>query len=175
MSLTVGILTVSDTCSRGRAEDGSGKALAKLVQEAGWKVEVRAVVPDEAREIRAIMKEWADDLRLSLILTTGGTGAGPRDVTPEATEKLLERALPGLPELIRREGVKSNPRAALSRGLAGIRGKTLIINLPGSPRGAAESFQAVAGLIPHALEVMDGARHDPAAEGHRIGKEHAHG
>lgn len=175
MKISVGVLTVSDRCSRKEADDKSGPALERLASEAGWEVEVRAVVADEVREIRGILKDWADEARVSLILTTGGTGAGPRDVTPEATQPLLDRLLPGLPELMRREGARTSPLAALSRGLAGIRRRTLIINLPGSPRGAAESFAAVAALVPHVLEVMEGAGHEHPVDGGGRRKSHPRG
>ncbi len=158
-NLTAGILTISDRGARGEAEDLSGPALAKAAEKLGWRVEARAMVSDEEREIRAVLGDWCLENRVDLILTTGGTGLGPRDVTPEATKALIEKEIPGLSELIRAMGVKKNPRAALSRAVSGVRRKTLIINLPGSLPGALESLAAVARLIPHAVEIIRGGGH----------------
>jgi molybdenum cofactor synthesis domain-containing protein len=116
-------------------------------------------LPDERGEIEAFLKKTADSETVDLILTTGGTGVGPRDVTPEATMTVAERLIPGFAEQMRAEGVKKTPRAILSRAVAGIRGQTIIINLPGSPRGAVESLDAIASLLPHAVDVLHGARH----------------
>lgn len=159
LRVSAGILTVSDACSRGEREDSSGAALRRLVRAQGWTVAAAATVPDEKEAITRALRAWCDERRLPVVLTTGGTGIGPRDVTPEATRALLDRELPGLAELMRAEGLKSTPMAALSRAAAGTRGGCLVVNLPGSPAGAEESFRAVAQLIPHALHVLAGGGH----------------
>ena len=166
MKITVGILTVSDACSRGEREDGSGAALKRAVEASGWEIAARAVVADEPGTIQAALLDWVDAKGVRLVLTTGGTGIGPRDTTPEATRPVLHKELPGFGELMRQEGLKHTSRAVLSRAVAGVRGRSLIVNLPGSPAGAEESLAALAGLIPHALEVLEGAGHEPSpAEG----------
>jgi molybdopterin adenylyltransferase len=126
----------------------------------GWQVTSEDVLPDERAQIRERLKAISDSGRTDLILTTGGTGLSPRDVTPEATAEICEKIVPGLAELMRERGRQATPRAALSRAVAGTRGGTLIVNLPGSPKGAVESLDAIAELLPHAAEVMRGARHD---------------
>jgi len=158
--MRVAILTISDSVSRGIRQDGSGPALRERCQALGWDVVSTSVLPDEPVSVRERLTALADNGAAELILTTGGTGIGPRDSTPEATTEACGKLLPGIPELMREYGRKKNLRAALSRGVAGVRGTTLIVNLPGSPRGAIESLDAVAELLPHALEVLRGARHD---------------
>jgi len=158
--LRVGILTVSDRSARGEREDLGGPALAGAVRTRGWEVSRRAVLPDERPAIAAWLTESSGgDAPLDLLLTTGGTGLGPRDVTPEATRDVLERELPGLAERMRREGERSTPRAALSRGVCGSLGATLVVNLPGSPKGALESLDSVAELLEHASEMLRGGGH----------------
>ena len=157
--ITAGILTISDRCYKKERADQSGPALQKSVEALGWKTALLAVVPDEADIIEAVLAGWADGKKFDLVLITGGTGLGPRDVTPEATKKVLDKELPGLTELMRREGSKTTALASLSRAVAGSRKKTLIINLPGSPRGAVESFSAVAGLVIHARAMLRGQDH----------------
>jgi molybdenum cofactor synthesis domain-containing protein len=154
------ILTISDSVARGTHRDASGPDLRARCAELGWEVVGVEVLPDEPAELRARLISLADSGAADLVLTTGGTGIGPRDSTPEATAQACEKLLPGLAELMREQGRKSTPRAVLSRALAGVRGRTLIVNLPGSPRGAVESLDAVADLLPHALSVLGGARHD---------------
>ena len=158
--MRVVILTISDSVSRGVRGDASGPALRERCLQLGWDVVAQAVLPDEPASIRERLVSLVNDGAAELILTTGGTGIGPRDSTPEATTEACQKLLPGIPEMTREYGRKKNPRAALSRGVAGVRGRVLIVNLPGSPRGAVESLDAVAELLPHALEVLRGARHD---------------
>jgi molybdenum cofactor synthesis domain-containing protein len=134
--------------------------LRERCRQLGWDVVAEAVLPDEPALIREHLASLADGGRAELILTTGGTGIGPRDSTPEATTEACQKLLPGIPEVMREYGRKKNPRAVLSRGVVGVRGRALIVNLPGSPRGAVESLDAVAELLPHALEVLRGTRHD---------------
>lgn len=145
-------MTISDRCAAGTGEDVSGQVLEEALRAAGYEVVRRAVVPDE----RALIAEWlreACDV-CDLVLTTGGTGFAPRDVTPEATLDVLERQAPGIAELLRLEGLKRTPFAALSRGVAGIRGRTLIINLPGSPRAVREGLEVLLPLLPHAIALI---------------------
>jgi molybdenum cofactor synthesis domain-containing protein len=163
MTLRFGILTVSDRCSRGERPDLSGPALVELVTAQGWKVERTAILPDELIDLRKLLSEWADEGGLDIILTTGGTGFAPRDVTPEATRLVIEREAPGLAEAMRFESLKSTPHAMLSRALAGTRGSVLIVNLPGSARAAVENLQVLLPVLPHAVELL----HDhPEAEQH---------
>jgi molybdopterin adenylyltransferase len=160
--MRVAILTVSDRCSRGEAEDGSGPALEGMVVSAlGGVVVARACVPDEVDRIASALRAWADGAGApDLVLTTGGTGLAPRDVTPEATLGVLERRHSGLMELVRRRGSEQTMRAYLSRGEAGTRGRTLIINLPGSIRGATDSLGGLLDLLPHAIETLRGEVQD---------------
>jgi molybdenum cofactor synthesis domain-containing protein len=154
--IRVGILTVSDLGSRGEREDTAGKALKEKVEEMGWSVDRYEIVPDETGVISDRLREWADDTGLQLILTTGGTGFADRDATPEATLEVLDKQAPGIPEAMRAAGQKKTPMAILSRGVAGIRGRTLILNLPGSMKGAVDSFEAVREALPHAIDVILG-------------------
>jgi molybdopterin adenylyltransferase len=158
--MRVAILTISDSVSRGANQDASGPALRERCAQRGWDIAAEIVLPDDPEAIRDRLMFLADSSAADLILTTGGTGIGPRDSTPEATTQACQKLLPGIAELMRDEGRKKTPRAVLSRAVAGVRAHTLIVNLPGSPRGAVESLDAIADLIPHALEVLAGARHD---------------
>lgn len=158
--MRVAVLTISDTVSRGEREDLSGPAVVAVCRGLNWEVTSVLRVPDDPASIRELLRELADSGRVDLILTTGGTGIGPRDNTPEATQAVAERLVPGIAEEMRRKGSETAPTAALSRGVAGTRSKALIVNLPGSPKGASESLDAVAHLLPHAVHVLHGARHD---------------
>jgi len=153
----VAVLTASDKGSRGEREDVSGETVRQVVEEElGWPVVDHAVVPDEREAIAARLRAWADEGRADLVLTTGGTGLGPRDVTPDATLDIAERVAPGIAEAIRAYGLTKTSRAMLSRGAAVVRGRTLIINLPGSPRGVRESLEAVKPALGHGLEILTG-------------------
>lgn len=154
--IRVGILTVSDLGSKGEREDTAGRALGERIEEMGWVVNCYEIVPDEKDVISDRLREWSDDAGLQLILTTGGTGFAARDVTPEATLDVLDKQVPGIPEAMRAAGSKKTPMAILSRGVAGIRGRTLILNLPGSMKGALESLEAVNEALPHAIDVILG-------------------
>ncbi len=150
------VVTVSDGVTHGTRVDESGEVAERLLREAGFEVAERVVVPDERAEIEALLRELADARAVPLVVTTGGTGFGPRDVTPEATRAVIEREAPGLAELMRRAGLEATPMAALSRAVAGSRAATLILNLPGSPKGVRESLDAVLPVLPHAIELMGG-------------------
>jgi molybdenum cofactor synthesis domain-containing protein len=157
--MRIAILTISDSAYRGRRKDLSGPALREQCTKLGWQVVAAEVVNDEATLIQAFLIACADSNQADVILTTGGTGLGPRDFTPEATTAVCARLIPGISEVMRAAGQGSNPRAALSRAVAGVRGHSIIVNLPGSPKGAVESLGAVAALLPHAVEVLRGAGH----------------
>jgi molybdopterin adenylyltransferase len=161
----IGILTISDRSARGERADASGPALAEavLARLPGAVVALTGIVPDERRQIAQTLAQWADVEHLDLILTTGGTGMAPRDVTPEATRDVLEREAPGMAEAMRAESLRVTPHAMLSRAVAGMRGRTLIVNLPGSPRAAVENLATVAPVLPHAIELLHEA---PDAEQH---------
>jgi molybdopterin adenylyltransferase len=158
--MRIAVITVSDSVSRNERHDATGPALAALATENGWRVLSRHVVADDEEPLRKLLASLADRDELDVILTAGGTGLGPRDSTPEATAAVCSKLVPGLGELMRQEGRESNEQATLTRATAGVRGRTLIVNLPGSPRGAVESLQVIAALLPHAVEVLHGARHD---------------
>lgn len=161
MMIRFGLLTLSDRSSRGDREDSSGPALARLIQAEGWSVTKQQILPDEESAIRAVLTEWSDGGGLDVILTTGGTGFSLRDVTPEATRAVIQREAPGLAEVMRAESLKKTPHAMLSRAIAGIRGRTLIINLPGSPKGAVENLQTILSVLPHAVQLL---QDDPMSE-----------
>lgn len=161
MTIRFGILTLSDRSARGERADESGPALARLVRDRGWSVLREAILPDEESQIREVLSGWADAGDLDVILTTGGSGFGPRDATPEATRAVIEREAPGLVEAMRAASLQITPHAMLSRAVAGIRRRTLIINLPGSPKGAAENLQVIAPVLPHAVQLLRG---DPESE-----------
>ena len=150
------ILTLSDRCSSGERSDASGPALGCWLTERGVKIMHTEVIPDDEETIVVKLMGWADSMAFDLILTTGGTGVAPRDVTPEATQKVLDRLIPGIGEEMRRVSRQKTPHALLSRGLAGVRGRTLIVNLPGSPSGAVENLAAVWEAVPHAVAKIQG-------------------
>lgn len=152
--ITAAVVTVSDSCARGEREDLSGPAVAQLLQKLSFLVSVREVVPDDSIQIQNLLIRLAREVQF--VVTTGGTGIAARDVTPEATRAVCDRFLDGVAERMRSEGSKKTPFAVLSRGVCGVRGKALILNLPGSPAGAVESLQAVSQLIPHAIELLSG-------------------
>src|SRR2546423_6408234 len=152
--LTAAVVTVSDSCARGERQDLSGPAAAQVLEKLHFAVTVREIVPDDSIQIQNLLIRLAREVRL--VVTTGGTGIAARDVTPEATVAVCDRLLDGVAERMRSEGWKKTPFAALSRGVCGVRGRALILNLPGSPAGATESLQAVAELIPHAIELLSG-------------------
>jgi molybdopterin adenylyltransferase len=161
--ITAAILTVSDSAAEGAREDRSGPAVRQRIETLGWSVLSHGVVPDEADLISLKLRDLADVDHVPVVLTTGGTGIALRDVTPEATRAIVDREIPGVAELMRSEGRKSTPYAVLSRGVVGSRGATLIVNLPGSPKGAVESLDAIANLIPHIVDLLHGkTQHDPA-------------
>lgn len=156
MSLSVAILTISDSAAAGTREDASGPALAERCRYLGWEIVATALAPDEETAIESKLKEWADAESAALILTTGGTGVALRDVTPEATLRVLDRQIPGLAELMRQKGLEQTKFSVMSRALAGTRKRSLIVNLPGSPRGALFSLQAIESVIPHTVELLQG-------------------
>ncbi len=152
--ITAAVVTVSDSCARGEREDLSGPAVAQVLQKLSFQIAVREVVPDDSIQIQNLLIRLAREVQF--VVTTGGTGIAARDVTPEATRAVCDRLLDGVAERMRSEGSKKTPFAVLSRGVCGVRGKALILNLPGSPAGAVESLQAVSQLIPHAIELLSG-------------------
>ena len=165
MKLRFGIMTVSDRSARGERADVSGPALEAILAEQGWVVLRRQVLPDDLLRLSDALAKWADSGELDVILTTGGTGFSPRDVTPEATAAVIQRPAPGLAEAMRAASLQVTPHAMLSRATAGIRGACLIVNLPGSPRGAVENFKVALPVLEHAVQLL---RADPAAEaGHQ--------
>ncbi len=163
--INAAVLTISDSVNTGTRADRSGPAVRERLEQLGWRVSVMEVVPDEAPQITSRLATLADGGQVSAIFTTGGTGVAPRDVTPEATRAALDREIPGLPELMRARGREATPLAALSRSVAGTRGRVLIVNLPGSPRGAVESLDAIVELAPHVLDLLRGQTdHAPARQ-----------
>ena len=158
--MRIAVLTISDSVTKGEREDLSGPAVVAFCRGLGWEITSALHVSDDPANIREQLRELADSGRVDVLLTTGGTGIGPRDNTPEATQAVADRIVPGLSEEMRRKGLEKTPTAVLSRGTAAVRTKTLIVNLPGSPKGAVESLEAVAHLLPHAVKVLHGARHD---------------
>lgn len=153
------VLTVSDRCANEQQEDLSGPVLDSVLSDNGFEVVAKGLVPDEQDVIARELVCLCDEGQCDIVFTTGGTGLGPRDVTPEATNSICERSVPGLADLIRSESLKQTRRAALSRGMAGLRGSTLIVNLPGSPKAVRQCLEAILDVLPHAIEMMRGGRH----------------
>ncbi len=158
--MRVAVLTISDSVARGERVDLSGPAVVQRCRDLGWEVTSSLKCSDDPGQVRSHLRQLADSRRVDLILTTGGTGLGPRDSTPEATLDVADKVIPGLAEEMRRQGLAQTPTAILSRGVAVVRHYSLILNLPGSPKGAVESLDALAQLLPHAIQVLNGARHD---------------
>ena len=157
--IRVAILTVSDSCSQGEREDISGQTIKDMLPEDRFEICRKKIVADDHEKIVNELKHFSDKADIDVVFTTGGTGLGPRDVTPEATASVCERIIPGLGEMMRAEGLKKTKNAILSRGIAGIYNKTLVINLPGSPRGVKESLEIILNVLPHAVDMMHGGGH----------------
>ena len=157
--IRVAILTVSDLCSRGEREDISGQTIRDMLAGDRFEVCEYKVVADDEQDIKRQLMHFADEAKADIVITTGGTGLGPRDVTPEATAAVCEKMVPGIAEVMRAEGLKQTKNAMLSRGIAGVRGKTLVINLPGSPKGVRESLEAILDVLPHAIDMLLGKGH----------------
>jgi len=158
------VVTVSDSAHLGTRDDKSGPAVAERLSQSGFRVSKTCIIPDERALISRTLREISDTGAASAIFTTGGTGVAPRDVTPEATRDVIEREIPGLSESMRMKGLASTPYAALSRAVVGIRGGALIVNLPGSPRGALQSLDAILELVPHVLDLIEGRTDHVASE-----------
>lgn len=157
--IRVAILTVSDSCSQGEREDISGQTIKDMLPEGGFEICRKKIVADDHEKIVNELKHLSDKADIDVVFTTGGTGLGPRDVTPEATASVCERIIPGLGEMMRNEGLKKTKNAILSRGIAGICNRTIVINLPGSPRGVKESLEIILDVLPHAVDMMHGGGH----------------
>jgi len=157
--IKVAILTVSDSCANGKREDVSGRVIEEILSKDKFEMCERRIVPDDRNAIAGQLICFCDQAGLDIVFTTGGTGLGPRDVTPEATISVCDRMVPGLGEVMRAEGLKKTPNAILSRAVAGVRGKTLVINLPGSPKAVRECLEMIVDILPHAVEMMLGGGH----------------
>lgn len=158
--ITCGVLTISDKGARGERQDTSGEQLQTVLTDNGFSVKAYEIVPDQKEIISKKLSEWADSLQLDLIITTGGTGVDPSDVTPEATQAIIDREIPGISETMRHASFKKTPHAILSRGISGIRRQTLIINLPGSKKAAQENLEVVLAALTHAIYKIKGGKED---------------
>jgi molybdenum cofactor synthesis domain-containing protein len=156
MPFRAAILTVSDMGARGEREDTSGAAIREMLTQAGLEIDRHEIVPDQRETVSSTLRAWADSRAIAAIITTGGTGLGPRDITPEATRDILDYEAPGIVEAMRTEGLKHTPLSMLSRAAAGVRGRTLIVNLPGSPKAVRENLAVLLPVLPHALELLAG-------------------
>ena len=159
MAIRTAILTVSDMCSQGKREDTSGQTIEEMLPKETFEVCEKIVIPDDFGTITRILRRFSDVLKAQVVLITGGTGLGPRDVTPEATIAVCDRMAPGFSEIIRRESYKKTPNSMLSRGVSGMRDNTLIINLPGSPKAVRECMEIIQEVLPHAVDMMHGGGH----------------
>jgi len=166
MTIKFGIITVSDRSSRGERQDLAGPAIEEFLLSQGWIVKKQDIVPDDQEKIQQLLLTWTDNGDLDVLLTTGGTGFSPRDITPEATQAVIERPTPGITEVMRSISYKITPHSMLSRAVAGIRKQTLIINLPGSPKGALENLNVVIPVLHHAVQLL--SDHPEAEDGHKI-------
>lgn len=166
MSYTAAVITISDKGARGERVDTSGPAICAVLESKGWTITYTSIIPDEKEQIKGELIKCADDLNIGLVLTTGGTGFSPRDITPEATLEVIERRTPGIPEAMRAESLRITPKGCLSRSEAGIRGRTLIINLPGSEKAAKENLMAVIDAVDHGLEMLLGSGSGDCGEPH---------
>jgi len=161
--INCGVVTISDKGSRGEREDLSGKEVIRILEECTFSIEDYRIIPDEKDIIKSTLLEYADERGIDLVVTTGGTGVSPRDVTPDATAEVIEREIPGIGEAMRRESMKKTPHAMVSRAIAGIRGESLIINLPGSPKAARENLTVVLPTLKHTIEKIKGDQSDCAS------------
>jgi molybdenum cofactor synthesis domain-containing protein len=166
MSLRFGILTVSDRSARGERPDASGPVIHEAITAQGWLVVRQEIVPDEFVTLKDRLAAWCESGDMEIILTTGGTGFSPRDITPEATQAVVERTAPGIAEAMRAESLKITPHAMLSRAAAGIRNRTIIVNLPGSPKAALENLEIIISVLPHAVQLL--REHPDSEAGHRL-------
>jgi molybdopterin adenylyltransferase len=171
MTIRIGVMTISDRAYSGEYEDQSGPLIREVVESRlpGGQVHLEAVVPDDFQLIKNALAKWCDDAQMDLILTTGGTGFAPRDVTPEATQAVIERPAPGLAEAMRAASLRVTPHAMLSRAVAGMRGYTLIVNLPGSPKAVQENLEVILPALPHAVALLQQARGQTADHDYRLG------
>jgi molybdenum cofactor synthesis domain-containing protein len=159
MAIKTAILTMSDMCSQGKRKDTSGQTIEEMLPKDTFDICQKIIIPDDYETIIKTLKRFSDELNVEVVLTTGGTGLGPRDVTPEATTAVCDRMAPGFSEILRCESYKITPKAVLSRGVSGMRDKTLIINLPGSPKAVRECMEIILEVLPHAVEMMHGGGH----------------
>ena len=159
MAIKIAVLTISDSCTEGNREDVSGQTIIDMLPEKTFDVCEKKIVADDHEKIANVLKNFSDGQSIDVVLTTGGTGLGPRDVTPEATTSVCDRMAPGFSEILRVEGFKKTPKAILSRGVTGVRKNTLIVNLPGSPKAVRECLEIILDVIPHAVKMMHGGGH----------------